>query len=299
MNSDFKNNRVENPTRISSRQEKQVKKHVKEFFDKAVAKKREYDKKKVERKGSEADATKSVRLTAEIEVDKKEEESDGDPGLDVSDDDTEMQKPESETPVTPNDQVIGGDGLKRKREDTNGSHMAKSEDDATPSKRLRSETPPPPPPPPPPPTDSRPLDQSPDSDQPMTDNPVEADCAQSETQGFSTTTYDLPDDTTPTKPSLTMDLDPTPHSLHHHHPSPPPPNHHHHHHHPSHPSFHIARPTSEPADTSDSAPSPSLLPEASDLTPVESEGEGFGRRELSYTGLDLKGVRELEVRDGS
>ena len=35
--SDFKHNRVEDPTKITDKQEKKVKKYVKEFFDKAVA----------------------------------------------------------------------------------------------------------------------------------------------------------------------------------------------------------------------------------------------------------------------
>lgn len=40
VNSDFKNNRVTDPNTISSKQEKAVKKYVKEFFDKAVLKHR-------------------------------------------------------------------------------------------------------------------------------------------------------------------------------------------------------------------------------------------------------------------
>lgn len=251
---------------------------MKEFFDKAVAKKKEYDKKKAERKGNEVDVTQSIRPAAETEIKKEDEESDVDPDLDVSDDDdTEMRKPETETPITPIDQVIGGDGLKRKREDTNGSHITKSEDDATPSKRLRSETPPPPPPPPPPPADSRLLDQSPDIDHPMEDDPAEAEYPKSQIYGFDVPAHGPIDDITPIKETLAMELDL---------PSPP-----------HHPSFHIARPASEQADTSDSAPSPTLL-EPLDLTPIDSESEGFDRREQSYPGLDLNGVRELEVRDG-
>ena len=47
VNSDFKHNRVENPTKITSRQEKQVKAFVKNFLDKAVAKRALRDQKKV------------------------------------------------------------------------------------------------------------------------------------------------------------------------------------------------------------------------------------------------------------
>src|SRR5271154_5142266 len=48
--SDFKNNRVEDPTKISTKQEKKVKKYVKDFFDKAVAKKAAHDKMKAAKK---------------------------------------------------------------------------------------------------------------------------------------------------------------------------------------------------------------------------------------------------------
>ncbi len=46
VKSDFKHNRVEDPTQISSKQEKQVKAYVKNFFDKAVAKKEQRDRRK-------------------------------------------------------------------------------------------------------------------------------------------------------------------------------------------------------------------------------------------------------------
>src|ERR1700709_1176274 len=44
--SDFKNGRVEDPTKISEKQEKKVKSYVRQFFEKAVEKKKELDKKK-------------------------------------------------------------------------------------------------------------------------------------------------------------------------------------------------------------------------------------------------------------
>ncbi len=47
--SDFKHNRVEDPTKITAKQEKLVKKYVSDFLDKAVAKKRVHDVKKAER----------------------------------------------------------------------------------------------------------------------------------------------------------------------------------------------------------------------------------------------------------
>ena len=76
VSSDFKNNRVEDPTKISSRQEKQVKKHVKEYFDKAVAKKREHEKKKAERVSKEGESAASPPPAMVADV-KEEGESDG------------------------------------------------------------------------------------------------------------------------------------------------------------------------------------------------------------------------------
>lgn len=59
VTSDFKNNRVEDPTKISTKQEKQVKKWVKDYFDKAVVKKRQHDAKKAQRRAGAGDATAS------------------------------------------------------------------------------------------------------------------------------------------------------------------------------------------------------------------------------------------------
>lgn len=135
---------MEDPTKISSRQEKQVKKFVKDYFDKAVLKHREREKRKAEKKAKEGD-------NAVLEEVKKEEESDGDQDMAMSDDDDdeEEKKPkvESTTPITPMDQTLSAEGLKRKREED--ENVKAEGEEATPSKRLKSETPPPPPPPPP------------------------------------------------------------------------------------------------------------------------------------------------------
>lgn len=154
VNSDFKNNRVEDPTRISSKQEKNVKKHVKDYFDKAVAKKREHDKKRAERKAKPEGPQESPTAVVEVPV-KREDESDGEELMVMSGDDVKEEdvkkEPKSITPMTPLDQTINGDGLKRKREVEHGLNGVKIDDEeATPSKRPRSLTPPVPPPPPPP-----------------------------------------------------------------------------------------------------------------------------------------------------
>ncbi|MCJ1248282.1 histone methyltransferase set2 [Trapelia coarctata] len=167
VNSDFKNHRVEDPTHISSRQEKQVKKYVKDYFDKAVAKKKEHDRKKAEKKAKEGGSTESPSNPKVETPVKKEEESDYDDLMVMSEDEDVRVEPKSETPITPLEQVANGDGLKRKREMDDDCNGVKSKcDDATPSKRPRSITPPAPPPPPPPmegmPEDNAMMDDSAD-----------------------------------------------------------------------------------------------------------------------------------------
>jgi len=149
VNSDYKNQRVDDPTKISSRQEKQVKKYVQEYFEKAVAKKKEHDKKKAERKGKAGEGGLSDGTPPKPCV-KKEAESDDEQDMAMSEEEDEKPKRESATPVTPMDQLLISEGLKRKRGiDGNPSFTEKGEEETTPSKRLKSESPPPPPPPPP------------------------------------------------------------------------------------------------------------------------------------------------------
>lgn len=151
MNSDYKNNRVEDPTRITSRKEKQVKLHVKEYFDKAAAKRRDHERRKAEQKEKGGDVSKLSQL-GDHDM-KKEDYSDGEAGIDITDDEIEKERQRSDTPGTPKHQLVNGELLKRKRD---GSSGLKDEDpDATPNKRFKSETPPPPPPPPPPPSNEK------------------------------------------------------------------------------------------------------------------------------------------------
>lgn len=159
MSSDFKNNRVDDPTKISSRQEKHVKKYVKEYFDKAVAKRREHEKKKAERRSKEGESAASPIPAMAADV-KKQDDSDGDQDMAMSDDDEDGKpKLESATPVTPSEQLLQAERLKRKRINDEDPDNVKLEDnEATPSKRHKSESPPPPPPPPPPPADGTPPD---------------------------------------------------------------------------------------------------------------------------------------------
>lgn len=162
MNSDFKNNRVADPTKISDKQIKQVKKYCKEYFDKAVSKHRAHDQKKQkqERKSKESHShrpssssadrpDKEEQPKADSDV-KKEEESDGD--VDLSDDDMPGFKVSS----SPREGSSAAEPLKRKRspDDEREGTAEMAADDANHSpKRQKSTSPqhlPPPPPPPPP-----------------------------------------------------------------------------------------------------------------------------------------------------
>lgn len=160
--SDFKNKRVDDPTKISEKQEKKVKKFVKDYFDRAVEKKKAIDRKKAEKakakaaaKASSADQDRKVNGDMGLTNGAQPEsivEVDSDVEMDVSDDeDKDVPASVHSRPTTPADMP----DLKRKRED---------EDVATPGtesdvKRMKEEDSPassvstPPPPPPPPPTD--------------------------------------------------------------------------------------------------------------------------------------------------
>ncbi len=282
MNSDFKNHRVEDPTRISSRQEKNVKKFAKDFFDKAVAKTIEHEKKRAEHKGEGGDIEASPTPEDKPTVMKEANETDGVKGMGMSDDDPERGKEDSTTPVTPTDQTITGEGLKRKRGNDNDSNGVGLDDDdeATPSKRPRSATPPPPPPPPPPPAEIASSGQATPSklvtpaDEMMTDH-VETLEYGNLAQALNNTSPD--EDQTPIK-DLMVDVT--------HSPQPAA-------------SFDIAQSReSVVTDMSDNAPSPSLV-NVSDVTPMESDSERDGERGRSFAGVNLERVQQLQVHDGA
>lgn len=145
VNSDFKNNRVDDPTNIDDKQQKKVKKYCKEYFDKAVIKYRAHEKKKTttDQQGKGADdpkANEDAAVNGESE----------DEGVDVKMSDDEGDKPEENIKDAPGDaeeDIELGGSLKRKRDE----HQAEDENGSgnlSPSKRQRSSTPPPPPPPP-------------------------------------------------------------------------------------------------------------------------------------------------------
>jgi [histone H3]-lysine36 N-trimethyltransferase len=160
--SDFKHNRVVDPTKITDKQEKKVRKYVKEFFDKAVAKKAAHDKMKVDKKHDSAtdrtstketsNSTSSAIAEAYAENPIKVEEPDD---MDLSDDAEEIGHAVPSVPATPSLDTPSDEGLKRKRDDLGGSFDSTPSE--TPIKRIKEEDmegmPSPPPPPPPPPAE--------------------------------------------------------------------------------------------------------------------------------------------------
>ena len=137
VESDFKKGRVEDPSKISDKQVKAVKKHAQDFFDKAVKKKEEADKRRNEKKAKQEDdgsrtPAGSPPLVVGSPMDKDDE-------VHLSDD--EAVDPDS-TPAESNQST---DTLKRRMDD-----MINGEDDDSVAKKLRTDAPPPPPPPPPP-----------------------------------------------------------------------------------------------------------------------------------------------------
>lgn len=140
VNTDFKNKRVGDPSKISDKHAKSVKKYVHETFEKAVKKRAEHDKRKAEKKA-------------------KGDESHTPPGSPQAAAGSLLK--EDDDPVLSDDEDVGGaeatpesSTLKRVREE---DLLNEAADDAV-LKRLRTndEQPPTPPPPPPPPAEPEP-----------------------------------------------------------------------------------------------------------------------------------------------
>jgi hypothetical protein len=134
VDSDYSHNRVEDPTSITDKQAKKVKKYVKDYLDRAVVKLHEHEK----RKGERASKNPSSTEPGTVEAAAKDEDT---PMSDVGEDD--------ETPSSSSE-------LKRKRE-VDGETPAGSPSGVPLVKRLKEEDmeiPSPPPPPPPPPEET-------------------------------------------------------------------------------------------------------------------------------------------------
>lgn len=158
--SDFKNNRVEDPTKISEKQEKKVKKYVRDYFEKAVEKKKAIDKKRREKAKAQGvngatngndlkgDGDDAEGESAKVEGSKED--------IDIDMSDTEEDKALiasfAQSPSITDSPNQPSQDLKRKRE---GELQDESGDDTESNKRLKEsnqedEVSPPPPPPPPP-----------------------------------------------------------------------------------------------------------------------------------------------------
>jgi histone-lysine N-methyltransferase SETD2 len=165
VESDFKGGRVEDPTKISEKHQQKVKKHCKDFFDKAAYKHSKHEKEKAARRAKSAHGTKpdvaavatatsattSPRRTfdASPEMDVQKEHGSDDDDVKMSEDEPdEDEQPGSASPLT---EMRSGETLKRKRS-RSLDRDPKEEDDLTksPLKKLNLDSPPPPPPPPPP-----------------------------------------------------------------------------------------------------------------------------------------------------
>ncbi|TGO42482.1 hypothetical protein BHYA_0008g00730 [Botrytis hyacinthi] len=146
--SDFKNNRIEDPTKISDRNQKKVKQYVFDYFKKAVEKKREMDEKRAERKRREGQA--KVNGNGTNEKGTKRESANAIVSPDVIDnEDVEVNIP---SPTASPSGQLEMELLKRKREDDeeSPSESKRVKEDGTESATpTDSSTPPPPPPPPP------------------------------------------------------------------------------------------------------------------------------------------------------
>lgn len=159
--SDYKKNRVDDPTKISDRHKEVVKKFTRDFFDRAVAK----GKERAVRKAAERvakDTAADGGLIDSIEA-RQVGSNQADEDVVLSDMEDDEDKAEDSPASTQDDR--GDLELKRKREaDNTPLTMISDEDQAgTPLKRARSDvemlqTPPPPPPPPPLPVDTPTLD---------------------------------------------------------------------------------------------------------------------------------------------
>ncbi|PGH06473.1 histone-lysine N-methyltransferase, H3 lysine-36 specific [Polytolypa hystricis UAMH7299] len=161
VNSDFKNNRVQDPTKIGEKQVKQIKKYCKEYLDKAVAKHRAYEKKKAEKKAREQKdgnastnghagkpgSEDSPQLPGGPDA-KKDPDSDVEEDIKMSDDEMDKGEDKKSSPMSVEDRSLNAESLKRKRDAGEGEHIGNGS--ASPVKRARSTSPPPPPPPPPP-----------------------------------------------------------------------------------------------------------------------------------------------------
>lgn len=167
--SDFKGGRVEDPTKISEKQQHKVKKYCKDFFEKAAYKHNKHEKEKAANKAKSATGTKANGAHASVKISiatSPTQRLDASPDMEVTEhaetdeedvrmSEVEPDEDEKATPDSPTLPVHNNDVLKRKRP-ASEDHEDKVEDELTksPLKKLNLDSPTPPPPPPPPPMET-------------------------------------------------------------------------------------------------------------------------------------------------
>ena len=166
VQSEYKNNRTPDPTRLNPKSEAKIKAYVKEGFENAVKADRESRRRKAKliAKPSATGASAESDNTSRGEKAKDESEAEDEVALMSDDDKHANSKAEASTPLTPMDIVPPSEGLKRKRQSLNDVNRSNAENAmSTPSKRLRSLTPPASPPS----ADARMLDETHNDDTPL------------------------------------------------------------------------------------------------------------------------------------
>lgn len=162
--SDYKAGRVDNPTKISEKQQKKVKNYCKDYFDKAASKHKKLEEEKTAKRDKQGQSTPKEGSaqptplhsppppTASFTNTPKKEEDDEDVKMSDIEDHAMM-------PLSPSEPTKS-DSLKRKRSADLDALVKAEEDDLTksPAKKLNLDTSsiptPPPPPPPAPPADT-------------------------------------------------------------------------------------------------------------------------------------------------
>lgn len=158
VNSDYKHNRVDDPTAITDKQEKKVRHYVKEYLDKAVVKYHEHEKRKAGRHGHEHKTGEStagdIPALASVETPSRTQAADEDV--------TMSDAPSSPMAATNNNNNNSNNKRKREDEDMLDVPSMTPEEEES-AKRLKEspEEPGPPPPPPPPPEEDAMGDMTP------------------------------------------------------------------------------------------------------------------------------------------
>ncbi|KAK8169578.1 hypothetical protein IWX90DRAFT_182302 [Phyllosticta citrichinensis] len=161
-NSDYKNGRVQDPTKIAKKQIAGIKQHCKEFLGKAVKKRKEReDRKRAQEKAKPTAPEENGSTTPLGEPGLKQTPEDakaGDEGMPhVSDD--EFGDANEESPISQTDSHS-----KRKRDEETPNGTSPDDDVSSASKKQKIAQLAPPPPPPPPPADGSPVEEQDDVD---------------------------------------------------------------------------------------------------------------------------------------